>query len=103
MTTPGFADAQMARFGNAQATADGFRIALEVARASGDVETAGRLLDILAASPRLELPLLSHPRIGHLLGRALGRMFGKRILACALSSDFQDPMRFFSASAEQKA
>jgi hypothetical protein len=248
MTTPGFADAQMARFGNAQATANGFRIALEVARASGDVETAGRLLDILAASPRLELrglcveglvslhtqapeyvirkirhllsassadawrvglkaaytigpaakgvfrwialqgslrlrqsavyalylrwspasgnftselmddlsrqvrltqplrtrrilefladlsitiyinncdepgvaqhtsdlwhlvivsrlhlTLLSHPRIDHLLGRALGRMFGKRILAGALSSDVQDPMRFFSASAEQKA
>ena len=247
-TTPGFVEAQLARFGNARVTADGLRTALEVARARGDLDAAGRLLDTLAASPQLELrglcveglvalhpkapeyvirkirrllsapsadawrvglkaaytigpaaqgifrwialkgsprlrqsavyalylrwspapgnftselmddlsqqvrmthplrtrrilefltdlsitiyinhcdepgvaqhtsdlwhrvivarlhlTLLSHPRIDHLIGRAIGRMFGQRILAGALNSDFQDPMRFFSAPAEKKA
>jgi hypothetical protein len=248
MSTPQFGAAQLARFGDVQATASGFRTALEVARTQGDIGAAGGLLDILAESPRpvlrgvcveglvalhpqapeyvirkirrlfsarsadtwsvglkaaytigpaaegifrwialkgslrlrrsavyalylrwkpapgnftrelmddlsrqvrltrplrtrrilefltdlsittyinhcdvpgvaqhtsdlwyrvivtrLHLTLLSHPRIDRLIGKAISRMFGKRILEGALNSDFQDPMRFFSAPAGQKA
>ena len=52
---------------------------------------------------RLHLPLLSHPGIDRVIGSGLSRMFGKRILQGALSSDFQDPMRFFSAPSDDKA
>jgi hypothetical protein len=52
---------------------------------------------------RLHLPALSHPRLDRLLGNALSRMFGKRILEGALSSEFQDPHLFFRAPADAKA
>jgi hypothetical protein len=38
-----------------------------------------------------------------LIGLVLSRMFGRRVLEGALSSDFQDPMRFFGAATEDKA
>jgi hypothetical protein len=52
---------------------------------------------------RLHLALLSHPRIDRVIGNGLSRMFGQRLLQGALSSDFQDPMRFFTAPADRKA
>jgi hypothetical protein len=49
------------------------------------------------------LSVLRHPWLDRLIGMVVSRMFGRRILEGALSSDFQDPMRFFGAAKTDKA
>jgi hypothetical protein len=51
----GFRSSQQARLGDLQATAAGFRIALEVAQSLDDIEACRRILNELASSPNLEL------------------------------------------------
>jgi hypothetical protein len=48
------------------------------------------------------LRAIRQPSLDRIIGMGVSRLFGRRILEGAVSSDFQDPMRFFAASGSDK-